>query len=98
MRARVAGVGSGPGRRRGVAALLIAVVVLGIAAISAAAKPTARGSTKLTPALARVLAKNADQHVIVLLKDQMRAAHVGTRAAALRFAAVKGAQAPGVDE
>jgi hypothetical protein len=74
------------------------VVVLGVAAISAAAKPTARGSTKLTPALARVLAKDANQHVIVLLKNQMRAAHVGTRAAALRFAAVKAAQAPVMHE
>ncbi len=98
MRVRVAGVVSGPGRRRGIAATLIAVVVLGAAAISAVAKPTARGSHKLTPALARVLAKNSNQHVIVLLKSQMRAAHVGSRAAALRFAAVKAAQAPVMHE
>ena len=94
MRARAAGLRSGLGTRRGIAPLLLAMVVLGAAAISAAAKPTARGSTKLTPALARVLARNANQHVIVLLKDQMRAAHVGSRSAALRIAAVKVAQAP----
>jgi hypothetical protein len=70
------------------------MVALGAAAISAAAKPRARGPAKLTPALARVLAKNANQHVIVLLKDQMRAAHVGSRSAALRVAAIKVAQAP----
>jgi hypothetical protein len=70
------------------------MAVLGAAAISASARSSARYSTKLTPALARVLAKNANQHVIVLLKNQMRAAHVGSRAAAMRFAAVKAAQAP----
>jgi hypothetical protein len=98
MRARVAGLWSGLGRRRGIVAILTTVVVLGAAAISAAAKPTARGSTKLTPALARVLSKNANQHVIVLLKTQLRAAHVGSRAAGARFAAVKAAQAPVVRE
>jgi hypothetical protein len=94
MRARAAGLRSGVRTRRGIATILMAMVVLGAAAISATAKPTARGSTKLTPALARALAKNANQHVIVLLKDQMRAAHVGSRGAALRFAAIKAAQAP----
>ena len=98
MRARAAGLRSGLRTRRGIAAALITMAVLGAAAISASAKPTARRSTKLTPALARVLARNANQHVIVLLKNQIRAAHVGSRSAAMRIAAIKVAQAPVVRE
>ncbi len=94
MRARAARLRSGLGTRRGIVVILMAMAVLGAAAISASARSSARYSPKLTPALARVLARNANQHVIVLLKNQMRAAHVGSRAAAMRFAAIKTAQAP----
>ena len=74
--------------------VLMAMAVLGAAAISASARSTSRRSAKLTPALARVLAKNANQHVIVVLKSQLRAAHVGSRSASLRIAAIRAAQAP----
>jgi subtilase family protein len=94
MRARVAGVRSVLGTRRGIVAILVAVVVTGGAAISASAKSAGHRSTALSPALRAALSKNANQHVIVILKSQMRVAHVGTRAAAARIAAVKAAQAP----
>lgn len=98
MRVRVAQLRSGLGTRRGVAVVLMAMMVLGAGAISASARSTSRRSTKLTPALARVLAKNANQHVIVVLKSQLRAAHVGSRSAARRIAAIRAAQAPVVRE
>ncbi|MFZ1994767.1 MAG: protease inhibitor I9 family protein, partial [Solirubrobacteraceae bacterium] len=98
MRGRAAGLRSGLRTRRGIAVIVMALAVMGAAAISASARSTARSSTKLTPALARALARNANQHVIVLLRDQLRAAHVGSRSAALRVAAIKVAQAPVVRE
>ena len=51
-------------------------------------------SGPLTPSLARRLSQNANQHVIVILKSQPAAAHVGTSAAARRGNAVLAAQAP----
>jgi hypothetical protein len=94
MRARVAGVRSVLDRRRGIAAVIIAIAVTGIAAISASAKSSSHQSTKLSPALRAALSKNANQHVIVILKSQLRQARAGTRSAAARVAAVKAAQAP----
>jgi hypothetical protein len=94
LRARVAGVRSVLSTRRGIVAVLIAIMVAGFAAISASAKSSGHRSTALSPALRAALSKNANQHVIVILKSQMRVAHVGSRAAAARIAAVKAAQAP----
>src|ERR1700754_1054921 len=93
MRARVAGMRRMLGRRRGIAAILIAVAITGIAAISASAKSGHRAKP-LSPALRAALSKNAKQHVIVILKGQVRRAHVGSRSAAARLAAVRAAQAP----
>jgi hypothetical protein len=81
------------GRRRGIAAVLIAVAITGIAAISASAKSGHRAKP-LSPALRAALSKNANQHVIVILKNQMRQARVGSRSAGARLAAVKATQAP----
>ena len=94
MRARVAGVRAVLGTRRGIVAILIALAVTGGAAISASAKSARYRTTALSPALRAALSKNANQHVIVILKSQMRTAHVGSRAAAARIAAVRAAQAP----
>ncbi|HTU96811.1 MAG TPA: S8 family serine peptidase [Solirubrobacteraceae bacterium] len=81
------------GRRRGIAAVLIAVAVTGIAAISASAKSSHRAKP-LSRALKAALSKNANQHVIVILKGQMRQAHVGSRSAAVRMAQIRASQAP----
>jgi Subtilase family/Peptidase inhibitor I9 len=98
MRARVEGVRSVLGRRRGIVAVVIAIAVTGIAAISASAKSSSHRSTKLSPALRAALSKNANQHVIVILKSQLRQARAGTRSAAARVAAVRAAQAPVVSQ
>ncbi|HEX3688121.1 MAG TPA: S8 family serine peptidase [Solirubrobacteraceae bacterium] len=84
--------------RRGTVAVVIAIAVMGLAAISASAKSTHQRSAKLSPALRAALSKNANQHVIVILKGQMKAAHVGSRAAAARLAAIRAAQAPVVSQ
>ena len=52
----------------------------------------------MTPALAAQLSKNVNQHVIVIMKSQFAAAHVGSTAAAARAAAVASAQAPVMGE
>src|ERR1700743_1621332 len=93
MRARVQGMRLLSGRRRGVLAVLIAVAITGIAAISASAK-SGHHAKPLSPALKAALSKNANQHVIVILKGQMRQAHVGSRSAAARMAQIRAAQAP----
>jgi subtilase family protein len=84
--------------RRGINAILIATVtvVLGSAAISAAATSRSRHGTAAKPsrALKRQLAATANQHVIVIFKGQLRAARVGSRTAAARVAAIRAAQAP----
>ena len=52
----------------------------------------------LTPALAAQLSKNVSQHVVVIMKHQFAAAHVGSNAAVSRAGAVASAQAPVVSE
>ena len=47
----------------------------------------------LTPALAARLSKNVSQHVIIIMRSQPTAAHVGTRAQAARASAVTTSQA-----
>ena len=94
MRALVAAVRSILVTRRGISSLLAVVAVLGAAAISASAKSQHHRAPALSKALKRQLAGTANQHVIVILKSQLRAAHVGSRSAAARAAAIRAAQAP----
>jgi hypothetical protein len=98
MRAHCAAVWSWLLTRGAAAVIVIAAVsvVLGSAAISVAATSRSRHATpaKLSPALKRELSATANQHVIVILKSQMRAARMGSRTAAARVAAIRAAQAP----
>ena len=95
MRSRVAGVARLGAARRRIIASLAAVAalaaLLGAQSVGATTTPT---SGPLTPSLARRLSQNVNQHVIVILKSQPAAAHVGSSAAARRANAVLGAQAP----
>ncbi len=99
MRSRVAGVVRlACARKKTIALLAMAVgVPAAIGAQSVAAAPTAT-SGPLTPALARRLSQNANQHVIVILKSQPAAAHVGSSAAARRADAIEATQAPLISE
>lgn len=79
-------------RKRAVVFLSMALALpAAIGAQSVAAAPKAT-SGPLTPALARRLAQNVNQHVIVIMKGQFGAAHVGSAAAVRRAHAVRGAQ------
>ena len=98
-----------PARTRNRAlSLLVAVSVPALVASQAmlAAGSPAAASTQavsvaqqpLTPALAAQLSKNVSQHVVVIMKHQFAAAHVGSNAALARAGAVASAQAPVVRE
>ncbi len=80
------------------AAAVIVALVVGQASAAVATTRTAgagaSGLRPLTPALAAQLSKNVNRHVIVILKDQLPAADVGSRAAVNRSNAVAGEQAP----
>ncbi len=85
-----------------VAAASAAALVAGQFAAGAAA-PAAIAATSLarqpmSPGLAAQLSKNVNQHVIVIMKGQLAAAHVGSHAAAMRAAAIASNQAPVVNE
>jgi hypothetical protein len=75
-------------------ALAIGQSAVALAAPAAPAVLTARSAqAPLTRALAAQLAKNVNQHVIVIMKTQFPAAQVGTRAQAARSAAAVSSQA-----
>jgi Subtilase family/Peptidase inhibitor I9 len=82
------------------AAVPALVLSQGVTAASAAPATPAVSSVlgAMTPALATQLSKNVNQHVIVLLKTQRAQAHVGSKAAASRAAAVKSSQSPLMSE
>ncbi len=71
-----------------------------VAAVAASAAPANHpsGYAPLTRAMAAQLSKNVNQHVIVLLKQQFAAAHVGSGAAHLRAGMVASAQRPLMSE
>ena len=106
--------GATPGaRRRGrtislvVAAAAVPALIVGQSAVVAAASaPTVRSATHqhvraerpMTAALAAQLSKNVNRHVIVIMRSQLAAAHVGSRAAATRSDAIAAYQAPLMSE
>jgi hypothetical protein len=58
---------------------------------------TARASAlsgPLTPALVKQLSKNVNQHIIVIMKDQLLAAHAGSHASTVRSNAIGASQRP----
>jgi hypothetical protein len=92
--------------RSRVRVLFIAVVALpallawqsgAVAAPSAPSGPGVAGQA-MSSATATQFAKNANQHVIVVLKDQLASAPVGSQAATKRASAVAADQAPIVNE
>jgi hypothetical protein len=77
-----------------VPALVVGQSLVAGAPASAAATAARAAQRPMTPALAAQLSKNASKHVIVIMKSQPAAAHVGSHAATMRSAAVRSAQAP----
>jgi hypothetical protein len=75
-------------------ALLVGQSLVAGASASAAVTAARAAQRPMTPALAAQLSKNATKHVIVVMKSQPAAAHVGSHAATMRSAAVRSAQAP----
>ena len=78
-----------------VAVLAALPVLMGAQSVGATTSPT---SGPLTPALARRLSQNVNQHVIVIMKGQFGAARVGSAASARRAHAIVGAQKPFMSE
>ena len=99
MRSRVSGiVWLTAARKRVFVCLAAAVALTVLVGAQSVGATTSSTSGPLTPALARHLSQNANEHVIVILKRQFAAAHVGSRAASLRSQAVEGVQAPLIRE
>ena len=99
MRSRVSGiVRVTAARKRVIVALGMAAALAALLGAQSVSATTSATSGPLTPALAKRLSQNANQHVIVILKSQPAAAHVGSAGAARRSRAVTGAQAPLIRE
>ncbi len=78
-------------------AVLAAMAGTSVTAVAASAAPVSSHPSAYRPmtrALAAQLSKNVNQHVIVILAKQFAQAHVGSKAATMRAAAVTSAQAP----
>jgi hypothetical protein len=78
-------------------ALLAGAAIAAPAATSAAAA-SAQLAAPLTSSLAVQLSKNANQHVIVIMKSQLAQQHVGSHAAAVRRADIDASQKPVMTE
>ena len=67
-----------------------------LTASAAPARPATASALygSLTPALAMQLSKNVNQHVIVIMKGQLPAAHVGSHASRVRSSAIAASQQP----
>ncbi len=73
----------------------MALVLFGAVGASAATKTPRRAALRpLTPELKRLLSKQPNQRVIVIMRSQLRMAHVGSRAAIVRTDEIRAQQAP----
>jgi hypothetical protein len=82
-----------------VPALMVAQSLLASGApASAAAGSLSVAQQPMTPALAAQLSQNVTKHVIVIMKSQLPAAHVGSAAANARSAVIASDQAPTMSE
>ena len=81
-------------RKRVIASLAAVAALVALLGAQSVGATTTSTSGPLTPSLARRLSQNVNQHVIVILKSQPAAAHVGSTAATSRAHAIVGVQAP----
>jgi hypothetical protein len=85
-----------------IAAASVPALIAGqsVAAVAATAAPATANVAlaPMTPALAAQLSQNVNQHVIVIMKSQLAAAPVGSRAATVRASNTTRAQAPFMSE